>query len=122
MELEVKTSKKGLDISLLVLRIIYLVLYILITAYVLWVGISELINSKQNPEGGLYGLGFVLVLLTFGSIIYGVATLISIAKLIISIVNKNASKRKLNIVFSVIGMIIPYLTEVVLLYTIGQMF
>lgn len=113
MEMKERKINRGLDIALKVLRWLYLIIYVLISIYIIWVAIDEITTKMQNPEASFVGLGFALVLLIFGSIAFGAATIIAIAMLVLSLINKNALKRKLNIISSSIMIVVPYLTELI---------
>lgn len=114
--------KTGLDIAMMIVRIVYILGYLGMTIFSMTLGIRDLVLSKQDPNGGHNALGFVLITITVGSIVYGVVTLLGITNLVLSIINKNAPRRKLNIITSVIGVLLPYLTEYLMIAIIGPLF
>ena len=75
--------KTGLDIAMMIVRIVYILGYLGMTIFSMTLGIRDLV---------------------------------------LSIINKNAPRRKLNIITSVIGVLLPYLTEYLMIAIIGPLF
>ncbi len=98
------TIKKTKHTSLLVLKIIFLIAHVLISAFLIISMFDSL--SSANPELSL-ALYLALIVIIFGTIGYAVCLILAIVGLIISIVKKS----KNNIIVFTIFMFLPILTE-----------
>lgn len=121
MEL-VRRENKGLKITLIIFQVIWLIGYLGMTVFSVGLGVRDYLSMKANPDAGHNGMAFVLVVALVGSVTYGIVTGIGLINLVLSIINKNSKKRKYNIITSVIGIALPYLTEFLLLFLFGKLF
>ena len=103
---------KRKSVALTVLKIVFLIAYALVTAYLLYTFIDGYTKALAIAPGstsmdpiGAFKLGFAFVWI-IGLIAYGVVTVIAIVGLIVAIVKKF----KGSIVFFVFGMVIPALS------------
>lgn len=107
----VKTKSKALT----ALKIIWAILIVAITAFLVWGAVDTFIQESNN-DGSFQGLGIALYLIYFvmilGSIGYGVTVIIAIAGLIVSIVKKYKGSS----VFFIFAIIIPVVTEFLIIY------
>ena len=98
-------------VKLLPLRIIGAILYILITAFFAYMLIDMLIDKPQNL--GLSLAVYLVLLLTYGSIAYGVDLILFLVGLIISLAKRKKENAKGSIIFFalLVGFIlVTYLT------------
>ena len=98
-------------VKLLPLRIIGIILYILITAFFAYMLIDMLIDKPQNL--GLSLAVYLVLLLTYGSIAYGVDLILFLVGLIISLAKRKKENAKGSIIFFalLVGFIlVTYLT------------
>ena len=98
-------------VKLLPLRIIGIILYILITAFFAYMLIDMLIDKPQNL--GLSLAVYLVLLLTYGSIAYGVDLILCLVGFIISLAKRKKENAKGSIIFFAIlvGLIlVTYLT------------
>ena len=64
----------------------------------------------DNPTAG-EKLTVAIVIIIFGLIAYGIITIVDFIGLIISLANKYSEKRKSNIIFFVVFLLVPIITE-----------
>lgn len=98
-------------VKLLPLRIIGIILYILITAFFAYMLAHELIVKPQNL--GLSLAVYLVLLLSYGSIAYGVDLILCLVGLIISLAKRKKENAKGSIIFFalLVGLIlVTYLT------------
>ena len=98
-------------VKLLPLKIIGAILYILITAFFAYMLIDMLIDKPQNL--GLSLAVYLVLLLTYGSIAYGVDLILFLVGLIISLAKRKKENAKGSIIFFalLVGFIlVTYLT------------
>lgn len=98
-------------VKLLPLRIIGAILYILITAFFAYMLIDMLIDKPQNL--GLSLAVYLVLLLSYGSIAYGVDLILFLVGLIISLAKRKKENAKGSIIFFalLVGLIlVTYLT------------
>ncbi len=98
-------------VKLLPLRIIGIILYILITAFFAYMLIDMLIDKPQNL--GLSLAVYLVLLLTYGSIAYGVDLILCLVGFIISLAKRKKENAKGSIIFFalLVGLIlVTYLT------------
>ena len=98
-------------VKLLPLRIIGAILYILITAFFAYMLIDMLIDKPQNL--GLSLAVYLVLLLTYGSIAYGVDLILCLVGFIISLAKRKKENAKGSIIFFalLVGLIlVTYLT------------
>ena len=117
MENTLQKPKKGLDIAVLVTKIIYIALYAAFTAFLLYILISESYLYLVKGQGLGFALVFALIIISIGCIGYGVILAIGLTGLILSLINKTALKRKANIILFSIFTALPVITEVILIVT-----
>ena len=97
-----------------IVNLIGIGIYALTTIYLVASLISEVMKQSGN-ENNLIGL-FVLIIIIFGSIGYGVATIINIVSLILAVAAKE--KKVSRIVMSVVFMLLPVITEIGLILVV----
>ena len=98
-------------VKLLPLRIIGIILYILITAFFAYMLAHELIVKPQNL--GLSLAVYLVLLLSYGSIAYGVDLILCLVGFIISLAKRKKENAKGSIIFFalLVGLIlVTYLT------------
>ena len=98
-------------IKLLPLRIIGIILYILTTAFFAYMLAHELIDKPQNL--GLSLAVYLVLLLSYGSIAYGVDLILCLVGFIISLAKRKKENAKGSIIFFalLVGLIlVTYLT------------
>ena len=98
-------------VKLLPLRIIGAILYILITAFFAYMLIDMLIDKPQNL--GLSLAVYLVLLLSYGSIAYGVDLILCLVGFIISLAKRKKENAKGSIIFFalLVGLIlVTYLT------------
>ena len=98
-------------VKLLPLRIIGIILYILITAFFAYMLIDMLIDKPQNL--GLSLAVYLVLLLSYGSIAYGVDLILCLIGFIISFAKRKKENAKGSIIFFalLVGLIlVTYLT------------
>lgn len=94
--------------SLLIFKILFIVAYALMTAFLVW----NLIDSLTSENVGLsLALYLALIVIIIGSIGYIVCIILAIVGLIISIVKKT----KPNIITFVIFTLLPIITEAIII-------
>lgn len=115
-------ENKGLKITLIIFQVIWLIGYLGMTVFSVGLGVRDYLSIIANPGAGHNGMAFVLVVALIGSVTYGIVTGIGLINLVLSIINKYSKKRKYNIITSMVGIVLPYLTEVLLLFLFGKLF
>ena len=101
------------DKFLKVYKFIYFIIYLLLTAFFVYVLVDE-IRIKNDPSQSLAGLGFALVVLLIGSIAYGVYSLINLIIMFVSIFNRDSLYYKKNNILTFTMFILPIITEIIL--------
>ncbi len=102
-------------VKLLPLRIIGAILYILITAFFAYMLIDILIDKPQHV--GLAFAVYLVLLLSYGSICYGVNLIIFLVGLIISIAKRKKQKAKGSIIFFSVFVALILITHLTLILT-----
>lgn len=100
------------NITSLVMNIISIIIYSLLTFFLVFLIIDAVKNYQPDGNVSNLGLAFVIILLaTYGTIGYGVATVFSLLALIFALVA--SPKKTSRIVLSVLFLVLPYLTEII---------
>lgn len=120
MENNIEFNKKSkLSIASEVLKYVVIGLYVAFTAFLVIVLISTYKQEIAVEEEMLDGLGFALAFVVFGIIFgiigYLIIMIVSFIGLMISIKDKENRRRKLNNLCFTLGMILPVITEILIL-------
>ena len=107
-------SNKKLETTNKVLRIIYYVLYALLTIFIIYVLVDSKIKDSPSNNIG-YAFAFVIIGIAIGGISYGVLLILGLVDLIISAVNKTNPKRKKSVLISSISIILPIITYILII-------
>lgn len=97
-----------------VLKIIFYILYSLITFFIVF----SLINAKleEDPSTNIgYAFTLVIIGIIIGAFAYGALLLLGITDVIIAAVNKTDPKRKKNVLISSISVILPIITYLLII-------
>ena len=107
----IKNNK--LDKTTLILKIIYMTLFILTTALLIYTAIDAKLTKDSITEGNvdLTGVGYIIVVIIFGGIGYISTAFVSLASLIINEINKDGNKRIPNRVFAILFILLPLIFE-----------
>ncbi len=113
-----KKLKRPFDVTVKIYKIVSIVLYCIWTAYLTYAVIDESLAVKNGEEGAVIGwvFFFIFVIIFIGLIGYGIMTFIGITGLSLSIANKNNPKRKGNIIFFAVGIVLAVGTFFALIY------
>ena len=110
-------KKKPFDLTVKIYKIVSLIIYLLWTAFWAYILISARIDAESGDSGKVLGYIFViLIMVAVGLIGYGIMTIISISGLSLAIANKHNPKRKFNIIFFAIEIVLSVGTFFALLY------
>lgn len=120
MENNIEFNKKSkLSIASEVLKYVVIGLYVAFTAFLVIVLISTYKQEIAVKEEMFDGLGFALAFVVFGMIFgiigYLIIMIVSFIGLMISIKDKENRRRKLNNLCFILGMILPVITEILIL-------
>lgn len=120
MENNIEFNKKSkLSIASEVLKYVVIGLYVAFTAFLVIVLISTYKQEIAVEEEMFDGLGFALAFVVFGMIFgiigYLIIMIVSFIGLMISIKDKENRRRKLNNLCFILGMILPVITEILIL-------
>lgn len=100
------------NLTSLVMSIISIVVYAIITTFLVFLVIEAIKNNQGNEQKIKIAIGVVLVLFSiFGTIGYGVATFFGLLALIFAVIAN--PKKTSRIVLSIIFLVLPYLTEII---------
>lgn len=119
--MEQTKGRRTLEVLTVVLKVLITIAYLVITIFLGIVEVSEINATVNNPDANNIGMVFAFVIIIMGVIAYGVVVFISLIGLIISLCNKYSENRKKHIIFFVLGIIVPILTEG-LLILVGMQF
>ena len=100
-----------------VIMVLTAIVYLAITGFFLY----AIIDAKANSESA--GLGIALmavILISYGSIAYGVNTVISIIGFFTLKGMENPQKRKLAKLYFVLMTLLPYISEAILIFTMTR--
>jgi hypothetical protein len=117
MEVMVKQENKVLKVIINIIKIASIITYVLLNAFLVY-STADAIYDLLHPVEGvvqLPGLGFAIVVVIIGGIGNVAISLFSLIGLILGIINKHSATRKKNIILFLIGMLLPILTEMILI-------
>ena len=120
MENNIEVNKKSkLSIASEVLKYIVIGLYVAFTAFLVIALVSTYKQEIAVEEEMFDGLGFALAFVVFGMIFgiigYLIIMIVSFIGLMISIKDKDNRRRKINNLCFTLGMILPVITEVLII-------
>lgn len=120
MENNIEVNKKSkLSIASEVLKYIVIGLYVAFTAFLVIALVSTYKQEISVEEEMFDGLGFALAFVVFGMIFgiigYLIIMIVSFIGLMISIKDKDNRRRKINNLCFTLGMILPVITEVLII-------
>ena len=120
MENNIEVNKKSkLSIASEVLKYIVIGLYVAFTAFLVIALVSAYKQEISVQEEMFDGLGFALAFVVFGMIFgiigYLIIMIVSFIGLMISIKDKDNRRRKINNLCFTLGMILPVITEVLII-------
>ena len=117
-EFTVGKKKRPFDLTVKIYKIVSLVIYLVWTAFLGFNTIKESIDVYNGVEGAAIGwiFFFIFFVVLMGLIGYGIITFIGITGLSLSIANKNNPKRKGNIIFFAVGIVLAVGTFFALIY------
>ena len=116
-EFTVGKKKRPFDLTVKIYKIVSLIIYLLWTAFWAYILITARIDAESGDAGKALGYVFVIIIMVaVGLIGYGIMTGISIAGLSLAIANKNNPKRKFNIIFFAIEIVLSVGTFFALIY------
>ena len=112
-----KKTKKPFDLTVKIYKIVSIIIYAIWTAFWAYVLISARIDAESGDAGKALGFVFVIIIMcAVGLIGYGIMTAISIAGLSLAIANKGNPKRKFNIIYFAIEIVLSIGTFFALIY------
>ncbi len=117
-EFTVGKKKRPFDLTVKIYKIVSLIIYLVWTAFLGFNTIKESIDVYNGVEGAAVGwiFFFIFFVVLMGLIGYGIITFIGITGLSLSIANKNNPKRKGNIIFFAVGIVLAVGTFFALIY------
>lgn len=117
-EFTVGKKKRPFDLTVKIYKIVSLVIYLIWTAFIGINTITTSIDVYNGVEGAAIGwiFFFIFFVVLVGLIGYGIITFIGITGLSLSIANKNNPKRKGNIIFFAVGIVLAVGTFFALIY------
>lgn len=117
-EFTVGKKKRPFDLTVKIYKIVSLVIYLIWTAFIGINTITTSIDVYNGVEGAAIGwiFFFIFFVVLVGLIGYGIITFIGITGLSLSIANKNNPKRKGNIIFFAVGIVLAVGTYFALIY------
>lgn len=117
-EFTVGKKKRPFDLTVKIYKIVSLVIYLIWTAFIGINTITTSIDVYNGVEGAAVGwiFFFIFFVVLIGLIGYGIITFIGITGLSLSIANKNNPKRKGNIIFFAVGIVLAVGTYFALIY------
>lgn len=117
-EFTVGKKKRPFDLTVKIYKIVSLVIYLIWTAFIGINTITTSIDVYNGVEGAAIGwiFFFIFFVVLMGLIGYGIITFIGITGLSLSIANKNNPKRKGNIIFFAVGIVLAVGTYFALIY------
>lgn len=116
-----KTSNKKLDITTLIIKIIYISCYVLVFGYLIW-ALIDLSIQHNNMDGDKFDatpIGYAFVVVVLGSIAAGVVSVVGLIGLIVNEFNKYSPKRVLNRIIHIGFVLLPIITQTTIIL-IGQ--
>ena len=109
------TGTKVVDGLTFVLKTLMVLVYIFITVCLLYLMIAYKVNYGDVPsESHKFSVAFALMI--GGIIFYAALTIASLVGLIISLFNRYSEKRKKHLIFFLLNVFIPALTELLLIF------
>ena len=90
------------------LKIIFIIIYVLLTAFLAWGLIDTLTAPSENASLGL-AIYLAIVVIIFGGLGYAVSLISAILGLIVAIVKRSG---KGNVAFFIIAIFLPVVTEI----------
>lgn len=94
------------------LKIIFIIIYVLLTAFLAWGLIDTLTAPSENASLGL-AIYLAIVVIIFGGIGYALSLVVAILGMIVAIV-KRAGKG--NVAFFIVAVLLPILTEMAFIF------
>ena len=112
-----KKKKKPFDLTVKIYKIVSLIIYLLWTAFWTYILVTARIDAESGDAGKAIGYVFLIIIMAaVGLVGYGIMTGISVAGLSLAIANKNNPKRKYNIIFFAIEIVLSIGTFFALIF------
>lgn len=112
-----KKKKRPFDLTVKIYKIVSIIIYCIWTAFWAYILITARIDAESGDAGKAIGYVFlIIIMVAVGLVGYGIMTGISVAGLSLAIANKNNPKRKYNIIFFAIEIVLSIGTFFALIY------
>lgn len=99
------------------LKIVWAVIFIAITAWMIW-GLADVLASKGQKGWGIgLALYLTLIVMVFGSIGYVIDIIIAIVGVVLSVRNLNATTSKKTLISFIVMAVLPIVVEATLIIT-----
>lgn len=120
MENSIEVNRKNkLSLTSEIFKYLVIGLYVLFTGFLVYILVSSYKEEISVKEEMFDGLGFALIFVIFGIIFggigYGIIVILSIIGLVISLKDKLNKNRKLNNICFILGIILPIITEILII-------
>ena len=120
MENSIEVNRKNkLSLTSEIFKYLVIGLYVLFTGFLVYILVSSYKEEISVEEEMFDGLGFALIFVIFGIIFggigYGIIAILSIIGLVISLKDKLNKNRKLNNICFILGIILPIITEILII-------